>query len=52
MMEHFLGGDIFKSGLKRYLNAHLHANARQDELFADLTAEALQSPHEVRLNII
>uniref|UniRef100_A0A6M2DWG5 Aminopeptidase n=1 Tax=Xenopsylla cheopis TaxID=163159 RepID=A0A6M2DWG5_XENCH len=47
MMEHFLGGDIFKSGLKRYLNAHLHANARQDELFADLTAEALQSPHEI-----
>lgn len=49
MMEHFLGATVFKSGLKRYLNAHLHANARQDELFADLTAEALQSSEQVKL---
>ncbi|XP_026478385.1 aminopeptidase N-like isoform X2 [Ctenocephalides felis] len=47
MMEHFLGANVFKSGLKRYLNAHLHANARQDELFADLTAEALQSSEQI-----
>ncbi len=43
MLEHFLGGDPFRDGLRSYLDAHKYANARQRDLW-DALGEASGEP--------
>lgn len=40
MMNHFLGEETFKRGLTNYLEAHKFSNARQDDLWQQLTLQA------------
>lgn len=40
MLSHFLGEETFRSGLKKYLNAHKYANAKHDDLWEALTTQA------------
>jgi aminopeptidase N len=42
MMNHFLGEKTFKQGLTNYLKAHKYSNARQDDLWQELTQQAHQ----------
>jgi aminopeptidase N len=42
MMNHFLGEETFKQGLTNYLEAHKFGNARQDDLWQNLTLQAHQ----------
>jgi aminopeptidase N len=42
MMNHFLGEETFKRGLTNYLEAHKFSNARQDDLWQQLTLQAHQ----------
>lgn len=41
MMNHFLTEDVFKAGLRRYLNALKYNNAEQSDLWAHLTEAQL-----------
>ena len=43
MLEHFLGGDVFRRGLNRYLTRHQYANARTRDLW-DALGEASGQP--------
>ena len=36
MMEQYLGEDIFKAGVRNYLNSHLHGNAETEDLWLAL----------------
>jgi alanyl aminopeptidase len=40
MFERFLGRDVFRRGLRRYLDAHRFGNATSDEFFAALSTAA------------
>lgn len=40
MMNHFLGEETFKHGLTNYLEVHKFSNARQDDLWQQLTLQA------------
>lgn len=40
MMYHFLGADVFRSGIQRYLRMYAYNNAEQDDLWAALTEAA------------
>ncbi len=40
MFERWLGPDVFRRGVQRYLRARPHGNATADDLFAALSAEA------------
>lgn len=40
MMYHFLGADVFRLAIQRYLKKFEYANAEQDDLWAVLTEEA------------
>lgn len=40
MMYHFLGSDIFRSGIQKYLRTYAYKNAEQDNLWTALTEEA------------
>ncbi|XP_012259227.2 aminopeptidase N-like isoform X2 [Athalia rosae] len=40
MMYHFLGADVFQSGIRRYLRTYAYQNAEQDDLWEALTLEA------------
>ncbi|PNF34108.1 Aminopeptidase N [Cryptotermes secundus] len=42
MMNHFLGEETFKRGLTNYLEVHKFSNARQDDLWQQLTLQAHQ----------
>ncbi|XP_046404994.1 aminopeptidase N-like [Ischnura elegans] len=42
MMNHFLGEETFRAGLKSYLTAFSYGNAVQDDLWASLTTQAHQ----------
>ncbi|XP_069682405.1 aminopeptidase N-like isoform X1 [Periplaneta americana] len=42
MMNYFLGEDTFKRGLTKYLEVHKYNNARQDDLWQQLTFQAHQ----------
>ena len=42
MLENFLGPEIFRKGLNRYLSGHMYANARTQDLWSALEAESGQ----------
>lgn len=42
MMNHFLGEETLKRGLTNYLKVHKFRNARQDDLWDQLTSQAHQ----------
>ena len=42
MLEHFLGEEMFRKGLRRYLTVHQYANARTEDLWKALEEESGQ----------
>ncbi|CAN7982366.1 unnamed protein product [Ixodes hexagonus] len=44
MMNYFLTEEIFRKGVTNYLNKRAYANARQDDLWEELTLAQVQTP--------
>lgn len=42
MLEHWMGEDVFRDGIRRYLDAHAYGNATSEDLMAALSAAAGQ----------
>ena len=43
MMHSFLGEEVFRRGVSKYLKKHAYGNAEQDDLWAALTEEAARA---------